>query len=204
MRVNRDSDSNEIEQSCLQCEKHSEQRISTFRGIMIDSSDDDENADDSIRVNRESDSNEIDKSDSQPEKHFEQRISTLRGIMIDSSDDDKNADDSIRVNLDSNSNERMQIDLGTHSKLPSKPSSPGIQARIPLDSACSAWLGQSKQPPLTNTRRPKRKIPSPVSSLASSLSSSSSPSFSSKLPSGSVFFQWADIPANEFERFILR
>jgi hypothetical protein len=50
---------------------------------MIDSSDDDENADDSMRANRESDSNEIEASDSQDEKHSEQRISTFRGIMID-------------------------------------------------------------------------------------------------------------------------
>jgi hypothetical protein len=50
---------------------------------MIDSSDEPENTDGSIRVNRDSDSNEIDESDSQYEKHFEHRISTLRGIMID-------------------------------------------------------------------------------------------------------------------------
>jgi hypothetical protein len=36
IRVNRDSDSNEIDESDLQDEKHNEQRISTFRGIMID------------------------------------------------------------------------------------------------------------------------------------------------------------------------
>jgi hypothetical protein len=34
----------------------------TLRGIMIDLSDEDENASDSIRVNREFDSNEIDES----------------------------------------------------------------------------------------------------------------------------------------------
>jgi hypothetical protein len=56
---------------------------STFRGITIDESDDDEYASDSIRVNRESDSNVIDESDPQPEKHDEQRISTFRGITID-------------------------------------------------------------------------------------------------------------------------
>jgi hypothetical protein len=68
IRVNRDSDSNEIEKSDRQCEKHCEQRISTVRGIMIDSSDEDENADDSIRVNRDSDSTESDESDLQDEK----------------------------------------------------------------------------------------------------------------------------------------
>jgi hypothetical protein len=67
----------------LQFEKHSEQRISTLRGIMIDRSDDFENAFESIRVNRDSDLNEIDESDLQDEKHDEQRISTFRGIMID-------------------------------------------------------------------------------------------------------------------------
>jgi hypothetical protein len=36
---------------------------------MIDRSDEDENADDSIRVNRECDSNEIEKSERQFEKH---------------------------------------------------------------------------------------------------------------------------------------
>jgi hypothetical protein len=37
-------------------EKHSEQKISTLRGIKIDRSEEDENARDSIRVNREVDS----------------------------------------------------------------------------------------------------------------------------------------------------
>jgi hypothetical protein len=71
---------------------------------MIDRSDDDENADDSIRVNRDSDSNEIDESDLQSKKHDEQRFSTVRGIMIDSSDESEKAIDSIRINLPSLSN----------------------------------------------------------------------------------------------------
>jgi hypothetical protein len=70
-------DSNEIDESDLQLKKHSEQRISTLDGIKIDSSDDAENADDSIRVNPEFDSNEMDESDLQFEKHDEHRISTL-------------------------------------------------------------------------------------------------------------------------------
>jgi hypothetical protein len=37
--------------------------MSTLRGIKIDSSDEYENADDSIRVNREFDSNKIDEND---------------------------------------------------------------------------------------------------------------------------------------------
>jgi hypothetical protein len=36
IRVNREFDSNEIDESDRQAEKHEEQRISTFRGIMID------------------------------------------------------------------------------------------------------------------------------------------------------------------------
>jgi hypothetical protein len=36
IRLNRESDSNEIDESDLQDEKHDEQRISTVRGIMID------------------------------------------------------------------------------------------------------------------------------------------------------------------------
>jgi hypothetical protein len=50
---------------------------------MIDSSDDSENASDSIRVKCESDSNEIDESDLHSEKHLDPRIPTLLGIMID-------------------------------------------------------------------------------------------------------------------------
>jgi hypothetical protein len=37
-----------MEESDLQWEKHDDSRISTFRGISIDPSDEDENADDSI------------------------------------------------------------------------------------------------------------------------------------------------------------
>jgi hypothetical protein len=52
-----------IDESDLHFKKHFEPRISTFRGIMIDESDDPENADDSICVKCESDSNVIDESD---------------------------------------------------------------------------------------------------------------------------------------------
>jgi hypothetical protein len=76
-----------IDESDLQCEKHSDPRISTFRGIKIDWSDENENASDSIRVKCEFDSNAIDESDWQDEKHFEPRSSTLLGIKIDWSDD---------------------------------------------------------------------------------------------------------------------
>jgi hypothetical protein len=54
-----------------------------LRGIIIDSSDENENADDSIRVNRELDSNEIDESARHSEKQNKRRISTLQGIIID-------------------------------------------------------------------------------------------------------------------------
>jgi hypothetical protein len=60
IRVKREFDSNVIDESDLQFEKHSEPTISTFCGIMIDLSDDDENANDSIRVKCEFDSNVID------------------------------------------------------------------------------------------------------------------------------------------------
>jgi hypothetical protein len=63
----------------------------TFRGSLIDLSDDHRNANDSIRINRESDSNEIDKSRRQQEKHPDSRISTLRGILIDVNAESSNA-----------------------------------------------------------------------------------------------------------------
>jgi hypothetical protein len=56
-------------------------------GINMDWSDEDENANDSIRVKCEFDSIVIDESDLQFEKHFYPRISTLLGIKIDWSDD---------------------------------------------------------------------------------------------------------------------
>jgi hypothetical protein len=60
-----------IDESDLQNEKQFEPRICTLFGIKIDSTDDFENAPDSIRVNCEFDSNVIDKSDSQDEKQPE-------------------------------------------------------------------------------------------------------------------------------------
>jgi hypothetical protein len=51
-------------------------------GITIDSSDEDENAEDSIRVNLEFDSNEIDESDLHNEKHLEPRFSISDEISI--------------------------------------------------------------------------------------------------------------------------
>jgi hypothetical protein len=56
---------------------------STLRGITIDSSDENKNADDSIRFNREFDSNEIDENNSHSKKHPKPRISTFLGITID-------------------------------------------------------------------------------------------------------------------------
>jgi hypothetical protein len=76
-----------IDESDLQFEKHFDPRISTFLGIKIDWSDENENASDSIRVKCEFDSNVIDESDSQFEKHCDPRISTFLGIKIDWSDD---------------------------------------------------------------------------------------------------------------------
>jgi hypothetical protein len=75
MCVNSESVSNEIDESDSQYEKYSEQRISTRRGIVTDSREEQfENAFDSMCVNPESVSNEIDESDSKYEKHAEQRI----------------------------------------------------------------------------------------------------------------------------------
>jgi hypothetical protein len=54
----------------------------TFRGIMIDSSDENENASDSIRFNDDGDSNEIDESDLQAEKQDEAIIVTNPGTTI--------------------------------------------------------------------------------------------------------------------------
>jgi hypothetical protein len=78
-------------------EKQDDPRNSTLFGIKIDSSDESENASDSIRVKCEFDSNVINKSDLQYEKHLGPRISTLFGIKIDSSYEYENASDSIRV-----------------------------------------------------------------------------------------------------------
>jgi hypothetical protein len=83
-------DSNEIDLSDLQSEKHDLARTSTLIGITIDLSDENENVLNSIRVNRELDSNEIDVSDSQSEKHDPPRNSTLFGITIDLKDEDEN------------------------------------------------------------------------------------------------------------------
>jgi hypothetical protein len=57
IRVKYEFDSNVIDESDLQCEKHFDPRLSTLLGIKIDSSDEDENAADSICVNRDLDSN---------------------------------------------------------------------------------------------------------------------------------------------------
>jgi hypothetical protein len=63
MRVNSESVSNEIDESELQFEKQYEQRIWTWRGIVIDVREERANAFDSMRVNWESVSNEIDESE---------------------------------------------------------------------------------------------------------------------------------------------
>jgi hypothetical protein len=76
-----------IDESDSQDEKQFDSRISTFLGIKIDWSDENENALDSIRVKCEFDSNVIDESDSQNAKQFDPRISILLGITIDWSDD---------------------------------------------------------------------------------------------------------------------
>jgi hypothetical protein len=69
IQINRELDSNEIDESDSQCPKHDDQRISAFRGISIDSSNDRENVAESIRVNREFDSSEPDENDRLFERH---------------------------------------------------------------------------------------------------------------------------------------
>jgi hypothetical protein len=75
------------------------------------SSDELNNACDSIRFNPEFDLNEIDESDSQSEKQNDPRISTFREISIDRSDEYENADDSVRFNGEFDSNEIDESDL---------------------------------------------------------------------------------------------
>jgi hypothetical protein len=83
IRINREFESNEIEESDPHQEKHFEPRVSTRAGIIIDWIEDRENASDPITFNCEFDSNEIEESDSHDEKHFEPRVSTLAGITIE-------------------------------------------------------------------------------------------------------------------------
>jgi hypothetical protein len=83
MSFSQESFSNEIDESDPQYEKHDEQRISIFRGIVIDLIPEPWNAHDSMHFSRESFSNEIDESDCQSEKHDKQRNSIFRGMMID-------------------------------------------------------------------------------------------------------------------------
>jgi hypothetical protein len=85
MRRSRESFSNETDESNLQYEKHDEQRISTFRGIVIDLRAESENAFDSMHRSCESFSNKIDESDLQYEKHDEQMILIAQGIVTSSS-----------------------------------------------------------------------------------------------------------------------
>jgi hypothetical protein len=64
-------------------EKHDDPSNSTLRGIGLDASDEDENADDSIRINREFDSNEIDVSDLLDDKLDFPRVSISVQRVID-------------------------------------------------------------------------------------------------------------------------
>jgi hypothetical protein len=59
IHINRQFDSNEIDESYFQNEQQNEQRISTLRGIKIIGSDEATKADDSIPVNREGDSKKL-------------------------------------------------------------------------------------------------------------------------------------------------
>jgi hypothetical protein len=109
--IKHEFDSNVIDESDLQHEKHLNPRISTFLGIKIDWSDEFKNASDSIRIKCEFDSNMIDESEKQFEKQFDPRISTLLGIKIDWSDEFENVSDSIRVKCEFDSNVIEERDL---------------------------------------------------------------------------------------------
>jgi hypothetical protein len=63
-RINREFNSNKLDENDLHNEKCDEQLISTLRGITIDRSEDGENADDSIRGNRESAAKIIERKES--------------------------------------------------------------------------------------------------------------------------------------------
>jgi hypothetical protein len=73
--------------------------------VSTDSSDENENAFDSIRVNREFDPNEIDEGDEHCDKYNNPSVSTFRGISIDSRAEHENALDSTRLNRELDSNE---------------------------------------------------------------------------------------------------
>jgi hypothetical protein len=156
IRDNREFDSNEIDESDSQHEKHDEPRISTPRGITIDSMDEEKNVSDSIRDNREFDSNEIDESDSQHEKHDEPRISTPRGITIDSMDECENALDSIRDNREFDSND-IQWNCTHRSKYPALTTEidPGDHARTRRmgGDSCFHRVSPSIKPFRTTIRR---------------------------------------------------
>jgi hypothetical protein len=59
IRITREFDLNEMDESDLHSRKHDEPRILTLLGMTIDLSDDHENASDSIYINSEFDSKEI-------------------------------------------------------------------------------------------------------------------------------------------------
>jgi hypothetical protein len=132
---------------------------STFLGITIDSSFDDENAYDSIRFNDDGDSNEIDESDLQYEKHSDPRISTEHGITIDSSFDDENAFHSIRFNDDGDSNEIESNEDRSETTCPSnRPHELATQIR-PSEITPQGIPLTRRTPSITITRRTAPNIP---------------------------------------------
>jgi hypothetical protein len=72
----------------------------TCRGILIDFSDELENASDSIRCSAESSSNEIEINRRHSEKHSELMTSTPRGMIIEFKDEPEKVWDSIVFNAD--------------------------------------------------------------------------------------------------------
>jgi hypothetical protein len=78
--LHRDFDSSENDENDLQYEKHGDLRISTLWGISIDSSDEFENADRSIRFNREFDSKDRSSNALHPSKLFVENLVIESGI----------------------------------------------------------------------------------------------------------------------------
>jgi hypothetical protein len=131
IRFNFELNPNEIDESDLRLKKYDDPRISTFRRISIDSSDENENAPDSIRVNREFHSNEINEREQHLEKYDDPTIPTFREVSINSSYDDENAPDSIRVNRVSDSNAIISVFLSSYKDSAAKiVMDPGIHTRV--------------------------------------------------------------------------
>jgi hypothetical protein len=108
-----------IDESDLQDEKHFDPRISTLFGIKIDSSDEHENASDSIRVKCEFDSKTIHSSLQAPfRKTIEDGIQTRRTLETPSSE-------TVTVSIEP----RLTAIRRSEKSVESEPSIPGLDPR---------------------------------------------------------------------------